>query len=150
MVSKLMAEDICLRLKLANVEKHRVEWLVEKHQYLCDAPNMRASRLKTILVHPGIGELLALHRADALASGRSVDHVEYCEELLSQWTAQDLNPQPLLTGDDLKQRGVPPGPLYSKLLDAIREAQLDGTIRIKAEAWAHLEHLLSGEHSPPG
>ena len=42
----------------------------------------RPSRLKPILVHPGVGELLALHRADAVASGRPVEHVEFCERML--------------------------------------------------------------------
>ena len=56
----------------------RLCWLVEKHQYLAEAPTMRMSRLKPILVHPGIRELLDLHRADALASGKSLEHVEFC------------------------------------------------------------------------
>ena len=72
-VGRRMASEICLRLKLSNDERERVEWLVEKHQILADARQMRTSKLKTILVHPGIRELLALHRADALASGRSTD-----------------------------------------------------------------------------
>ena len=87
-----MAAEICLRLKLSNDERERVEWLVEKHQILADARQMRTSKLKTLLAHPGIRELLALHRADALASGRTDDHVEYCEQLLREWTAADLEP----------------------------------------------------------
>ena len=51
---------------------------------------MRTCRLKQLLIHPGIHELLALHRADALASGRGVEPVEYCEKLLRQWTQEDL------------------------------------------------------------
>jgi poly(A) polymerase len=94
------------------------------------------------LAHNGIHELLALHRADALASGRDVDHVEYCERLLQEWTEADLLPQPLLTGDDLKQRGLEPGPLFKRLLDAVREAQLDGTIHTVEDAWALVERLL--------
>ena len=65
----------CQRLRLSNEERERIEWLVEKHQFLCDARQMRTSKLKTTLAHPGIRELLALHRADALASSRSIDHV---------------------------------------------------------------------------
>ena len=103
---------------------------------------MRPSKLKPILAHPGIHELIALHRADALASGRSIDHVEYCEQLLRDWTERDLMPPPLLTGDDLKQRGLQPGPHFKTLLDAVREAQLDGTIGTAADAWALVERLL--------
>ena len=43
--------------------------------------------VKVTLAHPGILELLALHRADARASGKSADHVDYCEALLAEWSA---------------------------------------------------------------
>jgi poly(A) polymerase len=137
-----LASEICLRLKLSNAERERIEWLVEKHQVLCDARQMRTSKLKMLLVHPGIGELLALHRADALASGRGVEHVEYCEFLLQQWSQEDLNPAPLLTGHDLTRHGLEPGPLFKRLLDAVREAQLEGTVTTPKEALELVDRLL--------
>src|SRR5262249_26964289 len=126
----------------SNAEREQVEWLVENHQYLCDARQMRPSKLKVVLSHPGIRELLALHRADALASGRSTDHVDYCEQLLRQWSEADLKPEPVLTGHDLAALGIKPGPLYKKLLDIVYEAQLDGTVKTKEEALALVKRLL--------
>ena len=143
-----MADAIALRLKLSNAERERVGWLVEKHQYLASARQMRPSKLKTILTTDGIRELLTLHRADALASGKGIDHVEYCDELLRQWTPNDLNPPPLITGKDLQRRNLPPGPIYKQLLDSVREAQLDGTITTREEALALLERLI-GEPAGP-
>jgi poly(A) polymerase len=140
-VGARLADEIALRLRLSNAERERIVWLVEKHQYLADARRLKPSKLKTILAHPGIRELLALHRADALASGRDVDHVEYCERLLGEWTDAELCPPPLITGDDLKRRGLQPGPLFKKLLDAVREAQLDGTIHTAAQAWELIERM---------
>jgi poly(A) polymerase len=147
-VGRRMAGDICLRLKLSNDERQRVEWLVEKHQVLCDVRQMRASKLKPLLAHPGITELLALHRADALASQKDTAHVEYCEQLLREWTAADLNPAPLVTGDDLTAWGLQPGPLYKKLLDAVREAQLEGTISTAAQGRELIDRLLVQEGLP--
>jgi tRNA nucleotidyltransferase/poly(A) polymerase len=141
-VGRRMAGDICLRLKTSNEERERVCWLVEKHQALCDVRQMRTSKLKTLLIHPGIRELLALHRADAQASRRSEDHVDYCELLLAEWSVQDLNPAPLLTGHDLMRLGLEPGPLYKRLLDAVREAQLDGAISNPKEARELVDRLL--------
>jgi poly(A) polymerase len=141
-VGKRLAGEIALRLKLSNEVRGRAVWLVEKHQILCDARQMRASKLKPILAHPGIRDLLALHRADAQASGRSTDHVEYCEHLLDTWV---LDPDPLLTGEDLKALGIPQGRLYKTLLDAAREAQLDGTITTREEAVALVLRLWRGE-----
>jgi poly(A) polymerase len=137
-----MAEEIAVRLKLSNEERKRIAWLVDKHQYLCAAREMRTSKLKRIFVHPGIRELLALHRADAQAWGRPTDHVSHCEALLETWTPEDLDPAPVLTGDDLMALGVPPGPLYRELLAAVREAQLEGIVTTKAQALALVERLL--------
>ncbi|HZU39069.1 MAG TPA: CCA tRNA nucleotidyltransferase [Gemmataceae bacterium] len=137
-----MASEIGHRLKLSNAERERIEWLVDKHQQLCDARRMRTSKLKKLLANPGIEELLALHRADAEASGRSTDHVTYCEQLLREWSEVDLNPPPLLTGHDLARMGLEPGPLFKELLDAVREAQLDGTITGPKQAMELIERLL--------
>jgi poly(A) polymerase len=128
-VGRDMARVIAERLRLSNAERDRITWLVEKHQYLADAPVMRPSRLKLVLAHPGIHELLMLHRADALASGREPTHVEFAEAKRREWAASgELDPPPLLTGDDLKEMGLPPGPLFKRILDAVREGQLDGTL----------------------
>jgi poly(A) polymerase len=146
-VGRRMAGEICLRLKLSNEERERIEWLVEKHQILCDARQMRTSKLKTLLIHPGIRELLDLHRADALASGHDMAHVEYCEQLLRDWTMADLNPPPLITGHDLTRAGLEPGPIFKKLLDAVREGQLEGTITTPKEARELVDRLLAEENS---
>lgn len=140
-----LAAEICERLKLSGAERERVTWLVRKHQFLCDAQHMRRSKLKVTLAHPGIRELLALHRADALASGRSTDHVEYCERLLQEWSEADLNPPPLVTGHDLTRLGLVPGPQFKRLLDAVREAQLEGTVKTAADALALIDRLRQTE-----
>jgi poly(A) polymerase len=140
-----IAWDLCERLKLSCAERERVAWLVKKHQFLCDARQMRQSKLKVMLAHPGIRELLVLHRADALASGRSTDHVDYCEQLLKEWSEADLNPPPLLTGHDLTASGLAPGPLFKRLLDAVREAQLEGTVNTPVEARELVDRLLKDE-----
>lgn len=128
------SEAIADRLRLSNVEKSRVAWLIENRDVLLDAPTMRSSNLKPILVHPGIDELLALHRAVAVAFGRGVEHVEYCEKVLRETPREELDPPPLLTGNDLKALGMRPGPEFKRLLDAVRAAQLDGVVRTRDEA----------------
>ncbi|MGE3805092.1 MAG: CCA tRNA nucleotidyltransferase [Gemmataceae bacterium] len=147
-VGRRLADEICRRLKLSNAERERVAWLVEKHQYLCDAPKMRDSKLKVMLMHEGIDELLELHRADAEASSRSIEHVEFCRQRLREWSDSDINPRQLITGDDLREMGVPPGPEYKRILDAVREAQLDGTVTTREQALALVRRLLGFEGSP--
>jgi poly(A) polymerase len=129
-----IADQLCRTLKLSNTECERVAWLVLHHQYLGEAKKLRESKLKRILAEPGIEELLALHRADALASTGNLEHVEYCRYYLETQPSGPINPPPLVTGHDLVRHGLEPGPQFKTLLDQIREAQLDGQIRSKREA----------------
>jgi poly(A) polymerase len=137
-----IAQRITRRLKLSNEERARVEWLVEFHMYLGEAKLMRLAKLKRTLVHEGIRELLALHRADALASTGNTEHVDYCEWQLRELSAVELNPPPFVTGHDLVRLGLDPGPLFKTLLEQVRDAQLDRTVRSKKEALAFLGRLL--------
>ncbi len=147
-VGREMAEKIADRLRLSTAEKTRIAWLVEKHMYLADAQTMRESKLKPILIHPGIRELLELHRADAIASGKSLDHVEFCERYLRETPPEVLNPPPVLTGDDLITQGMKPGREFKRLLEAVREAQLEGRVTSKPQAAEMVRSLRSAP--PPG
>jgi len=51
--------------------------------------------------------------------------------------------QPLITGDDLRERGVLPGPIYRTLLAQLRTARLDGAVTTADEERMLLERLLS-------
>ena len=136
-----MASEICLRLKLSNEERERVEWLVEKHQYLADARQC-ARQAEDDADPPGHSGTAPLHRADALASGHSLDHVAYCRQMLREWTPADLNPPPLVTGDDLKQPGWSRGRCSSGCSTRCAR-QLDGTIRTKDQGLALVDRLVA-------
>ncbi len=142
-LDKETVEAIADRLRLSTVEKTRVAWLVEKQHCLVDAQTMRASKLYPILVHSGIDELLSLHRADALTSGKSLAHVEFCEKVLRETPRDVLNPVPAVTGDDLIALGMKPGKDFKRLLDAVREAQLEGRVKEKEQGLELVRQLCS-------
>jgi tRNA nucleotidyltransferase (CCA-adding enzyme) len=50
-----------------------------------------------------------------------------------------------LTGDDLKAMGLKPGPLFGRLLAALRDARLDGKVSTREEEEVLLEKLLAAE-----
>jgi poly(A) polymerase len=129
-----IADRLSRALRLSNSERERIVWLVEYHQYLGEAKKLRESKLKRILAEPGIDDLLALHRADALASSGNTKHVDYCRYYLENQPSGPINPPPLITGHDLVRHGLKEGPQFKTLLDRIREAQLDGEIQSKREA----------------
>jgi poly(A) polymerase len=128
------AGTIAERLRLSNAEKDRIVWLVRRQDALIDAPHLRNSILKPILAHAGIWDLLALHRALARMTGASETPVEFCEQCLRDWPPDIIDPAPLITGDDLRDLGLTPGPEFKKLLDAVRGAQLDEEIATRDEA----------------
>ncbi len=52
--------------------------------------------------------------------------------------------QPHTNGGALKELGLPPGPLYRRLLDALRRAWLDGQIHTVEEEQVLLKELIAG------
>jgi len=150
-VGRTIAEGLCRRLKLSNADRERVCWLVEFHQYLGEAKTLRESKLKRMLAEPGVDDLLALHRADALASTGDASQVDYCEEYRRTEPAGPVNPPPLLTGHDLQRHGLTPGPRFARILNDLREAQLDRLVNTKREAleWVNL-HQDAAARQPEG
>ena len=54
----------------------------------------------------------------------------------------ELNPPPLITGDDLIALGIPRGKIYSEsLLERTRDAQLDSQIHMHEEAVRFVEAM---------
>ena len=147
-VGRAISDRICRDLKLANSERERITWLVEYHQYLGEATRLREAKLKRILAEPGIDELLALHRADALASTGDASHVDYCEAYLREEPAGPINPPPLVNGHDLARHGLKAGPQTKRQLEMVREAQLDRLIHSKKEALEWLDRQLANESEP--
>ena len=142
-VGRAIALEVAQALKLSNADRDRVAWLVEYHQYLGEAMKLREAKLKRLLASEGIDELLALHRADALASTGDTGQVDYCEQYLRDQPAGPINPPPLLTGHDLVRHGLAPGPKFAVLLDQVREAQLDRIIHSKREALELVDRLVA-------
>jgi poly(A) polymerase len=148
-VGRRIAEELCQDLKLSNAERERIAWLVQYHQYLGEAKKLRESKLKRILAEPGIDDLLALHRADALASTGNLEHIDYCHYYLETQPSGPINPPPLVTGHDLARHGLKPGAQFKTLLEQIREAQLEGQLGSKREALEWLDRQLATGPKPP-
>lgn len=122
------------RLRLSNDELERTAWLVRHHDALERALEGRPSARKTLLVHPGAGDLIRLAAARSQAEGHAPAISDAARRYLTELPEGPLDPPPLVTGDDLRALGMPPGPAYKRLLDAVRTAQLDGAIQSRHEA----------------
>ncbi|HEY4761188.1 MAG TPA: CCA tRNA nucleotidyltransferase [Thermoguttaceae bacterium] len=121
-------EVVCRRWRLSNAITDRAVWLVEKHAAIADPQAMKWSALQPILITDGIEDLLKLMEATS-AEGAAA----YCREKL-RLPPDELNPPPLVTGEDLLQLGIPQGPQYRSILQKIREMQLDGELLTREAA----------------
>ena len=61
--------------------------------------------------------------------------------------ASQLAPDPLITGNDLLALGLTPGPGFKRVLDAVYDAQLEGSLELKDEALA-LARAIAGTSEP--
>ena len=128
------------RLRLSNREIDLATWLVCEQGSLVGARTLAWPTLQRRLIHADIRDVVELHRAMAKAHGAPLDDVEYCRKLLEQ-PAEELNPPPLLTGDDLIAHGLRPGAAFHALLEQVRDAQLLGQIGTRDEALALVDRL---------
>ncbi len=120
------ARSLCRRLRLSNDEQDRIVWLKAQADAITGAAAFPLSRLKRLLSHPYVLDLLSQTRARIEAAGGDLSDVEFCETYLQTTPPEIINPAPLITGDDLIRNGLRPGKQFKHLLDALRDAQLDG------------------------
>lgn len=138
-----MAATICDRLKTSNAEKEQIVWLVLKHLYFKDAKKMRLNKLKRLFAHEGYPELAELCRIDALASSGDLSDYQYCQEMFSKLSHEEVKPKPLITGHDLIAMGLKPGPSFKDILMKIEDEQLDGNLTTKDAAIEEARALIS-------
>jgi putative nucleotidyltransferase with HDIG domain len=129
-----MAEAICRRYRFSNEETEQIVALVANHMRFMAVGQMRTSTLKRFVRLPRFEEHLELHRLDCLSSHRNLDSYAAVERFLAETPAEQVRPQRVLTGTDLREMGYIPGPLFSEILHAVEDAQLEGQIASKAEA----------------
>jgi hypothetical protein len=82
----------------------------------------------------------------AVATGQHAA-TDYCRDLLSRLPPAEIDPPPLITGNDLIAAGFSPGPKFKDWLERIRDEQLDGTINSRESALTHLAEWVNNEAS---
>ncbi len=99
-------------------------------------------------------DVLQLSLADHLATrgsrlvvGHYRDHLEVVKLMLEAYfyqMEQVISPPPLVSGRDVMQLlGIPPGPRVGELLEAVREAQAEGTLCTAEDAHEFLRNCLA-------
>lgn len=69
------------------------------------------------------------------------------QRYLDQYQRRWRHVRPELTGDDLRRLGLPPGRIYSQILNRLRAGRLDGTIGSRAEEERLVQEMLETGHA---
>jgi len=141
-VGTRMAEEICLRLRLSNDDTEQIAALVANHLKFKDVPQMKTSTLKRFVRLNRFDEHLELHRLDCLSSHRNLENYDFVRRFIAETPPEEMRPPRLVTGDDLLDMGLQPGPLFKEVLGVVEEAQLEGSIHTKEEAISLVRRYL--------
>jgi poly(A) polymerase len=133
-VGTRMAEDICRRLRFSNDDTEQIAALVANHLRFKDVAQMKLSTLKRFVRLNQFEEHLELHKLDCLSSHRNLEAYEFVRGFIRETPPEQVRPPRLLTGEDLKELGYQPGPLFKKILATVEDAQLNGAVHDREEA----------------
>jgi len=147
-LSSKMAADVCRRLKFSNDETEKIEWLIEHHMTVGTIPAMRRAHQAALFWHPWFEDLMRLHYCDEHGSvpcDLSLYHqvMKLYEDFKGEKLLED-HFKPKLSGDQLqKEFNLKPGPKIKEILQALREAQIEGLVKDEAEARKFVEGYIS-------
>jgi poly(A) polymerase len=133
-VGERMAEEIGQRFRMSNDDIEQIAALVANHLRFADVKSMKESTFKRFIRLPKFDEHLELHRIDCLGSHAILDLYDYTREKMAQLPPEQVRPKPLITGFDLIAQAYQQGPLFSEILRAVEDGQLEGRLRSKEDA----------------
>jgi poly(A) polymerase len=145
-----IAEQVCVRLRFSNEQTKGIVGLVGGHMRFKDVTRMKKSTLKRFLRQEGFGEHLELHRLDCLASTNDLSGYEYCRQLVETLPEEVVRPEPLITGHDLIELGLTPGPTFGQILKEVEDAQLEETLKTREEALSFVRERFLGKEAGTG
>jgi poly(A) polymerase len=117
------AAEIMKRLRFSIADLDAVVNLMASRGKMREIDAMQVSERKRFLRERWFADALTLHRLCGEAP-----------PVLPQYTELELNPPRLLTGGDLIELGYPQGPLFSRILCELEDAQLEGSVGSREEA----------------
>ncbi len=138
-----MAEKILRRLRYSNDTIAAVVPMVARHMQFMAVQKMRTAKVKRFMAEPTFQMEMELHRVDCASSNGFTDNYEFLQAKAAEFASQPLIPPPLVSGRDLIQRGLVPGPAFKELLEAIQTEQLEGRLSERDRALAYLEQLIA-------
>lgn len=124
---------VLVRLKMPAMHAKEIR---EAARLWRDLPSLAAAAPSVVVARLEDVPPLAIY-ANCLAA----DDEKLCD-VLHTYATRWRNISPTITGYDLQQRGLPPGPAYRSILGALRDAWLDGVVETVEQERILFESLL--------
>jgi poly(A) polymerase len=132
----ILASQLKSAWRLTNHQRDNIVWINRHWRTLTGANQTSWSQIQPLLIDANAPAALEMATA-IIGSSESprgaTAGIEYCRQRLA-WSPERLDPPPLLNGQDLITLGIPTGPRFKSLLQAVRDRQLDGEIETVAAA----------------
>jgi poly(A) polymerase len=142
-VGAVMAEAALRRLKAPNALIDTVTSMVENHMNFMNVKKMRLSTLKKFLSRETIRDELELHRADCTSSHGDLTNYDFVRENLETFKVEQIKPKPLISGRDLIEMGLKPGPVFGKILGEVYDLLLEDKITTREEAISAARNIIA-------
>ena len=88
---------------------------------------------------------MELHRVDCASSNGLTENYDFLREKEKEFAAQPLIPAPLVTGKDLIDLGLRPGPLFKQILNDVQTEQLEGRLTDPESALQFVQTQLDNQ-----
>lgn len=148
------AAFVCRRFRLSRDSEALVTTVIKQHMRLFNlaapaGPSKNALYRYCRDVRDAMPESLLLAQADARATYEIMPKEKFSDTEKAMAVVLDyyytkflkVEAKPLMTGQDLIDRGFVPGPRFRQILDEVKERQAAGTIKDRQEALEYLRGL---------
>ena len=138
-----MTGEILRRLKYPNKIQEDASFIVSRHMQFMNVTKMRMAKVRRFMASPVFEKEMELHRVDCASSNGFTENYDFLRKKEEEFAAEPLIPKPLVTGKDLIDLGLSPGPTFKELLQEVQTLQLEGSVATRAEALEVIKGKLS-------
>ncbi len=136
------ATSLTRTLRLSNRVARELVWLIRSLPAMTNAGACELADMKLLMANSAWGSLLELFRADLIARELPLAGFEEVVSRAEQIPGEMIAPPPLLSGNDLAEMGMQPGPRVGSVLEAVYRSQLNEEITNPQQAMALAAELI--------
>lgn len=138
-----IAEEILRSLRFSSESIRDICSLVKHHMDFMQIQNMKKSKRRRFYARSTFEFDLALHRADCIGSNGNLENYEFAKKESSELPESLSLPDWFVTGRDLIDLGLKPGPAFKEILGKLQDEQLEGSFDSREDAINRMNTLIS-------